>query len=253
MVGLTSATSGSSLQSLNLQQTPTASTGSFVQQLTSALEAVLSQSGNGSRLEIDVEPVANSGGGSTAGSGRFVVTVKENPAPVSTGPVATTAAATPTLTPNLAAVSVNPAAAPAAQSVTASSPEPAGRRLADGKPVLNEADAYWASQPPEVQALRDLPDSQRMDLAHDLADRGFQIDVPIMVWNWDPLTTMMVRQNQGFTWVPSAKQNPVQVAPGLTFGGLPSYDPKNPPPGSIKVTTEFAKGLESTCPWLRDS
>ena len=87
--------------------------------------------------------------------------------------------------------------------------------------------------------------------AMELADKGFLIDIPLMVWKWDPLTTMVVRRNQGLTWIPSAKGDPIKVAPGITFPGLPSYDPTKPPPGSIKVTTDFAKGLENTTPWGR--
>src|SRR5262249_20469390 len=88
-------------------------------------------------------------------------------------------------------------------------------------------DAYWATQPPAVQALRDMPDDQRFAAAQQLAQDGYKIDVPIMVWGWDPLVTMTVRQNMGFTWVPSALQQPVAVMPGMDFPGLPSYDAKN--------------------------
>lgn len=118
--------------------------------------------------------------------------------------------------------------------------------------MTNEYEAYWASQPAAVQALMSAGSEQeRATMAHELADQGYLIDVPIMVWGWDPLATMIVRRNQGFTWVPSANQQPVAVAPGLSFPGRPSYDAKHPPPGSIPVTTDFAKGLEHTCPWLR--
>lgn len=124
-------------------------------------------------------------------------------------------------------------------------------KLANGKPVTNYYQAYWASQPAEVQPLMNLhTEAERFRLAQELADKGFLIDVAIMVWGWDPLATMTVRKNQGFTWVPSAKMAPVQVMPGLSFPGLPSYDPDNPPPGAIRVTTEWAKGFEHTCPWL---
>ncbi|HVT92330.1 MAG TPA: hypothetical protein VHD76_05765 [Bryobacteraceae bacterium] len=98
--------------------------------------------------------------------------------------------------------------------------------------------AYWASQPPEVQTLRGLsgPSSRAMDLA----TRGFIIDVPIMVWNWDPWKVMRLREQYGYTWVPSALQPPVQEAPGFNLPGLTPYDPGNPPAGSIKVSTNIA-------------
>lgn len=127
------------------------------------------------------------------------------------------------------------------------------KRLANGKQVTNEYEAYWASQPAEMQRLMYAQDEQtRWWMAHDLADRGFLIDVPIMVWGWDPLSTMIVRRNQGYSWVPSANQHPVPVAPGVNFPGLPPYDPNNPPAGSIKVTTEWARGFEHTSPWPID-
>lgn len=125
-----------------------------------------------------------------------------------------------------------------------------GPTLANGKPVLNEADAYWAAQPPEVQGLRDLPEAEKGLKAHELADAGFKIDVPIMLWSWDPLATMVTRKNQGFTWVPSANMAPVAVGPGLMFPGLPSYD-ATPPAGSIAVTIMWAKGFEHTSPWMQ--
>ena len=119
-------------------------------------------------------------------------------------------------------------------------------------PAANEVDAYWATQPPAVQALRDIPnDSDRMNMAHDLAAKGYAIDVPIMVWGWDPLTTMMIRQSYGYTWVPSATQPNIVAGPGISFPGAQDYDPAHPPAGSIKVSTDFAKGLESTSPWYR--
>jgi len=102
--------------------------------------------------------------------------------------------------------------------------------------------AYWAEQPPAVQALQNMDPADRMAAAQQLAQQGYTIDVPIMAWGWDPLTTMVERQNYGYTWVPSALQSPVPLPPGLSFPGLPNYDPNNPPAGSIKVTTDFAAG-----------
>jgi hypothetical protein len=114
--------------------------------------------------------------------------------------------------------------------------------LAPKKP-LTAAQAYWAQQPPEIQALQQESDPQaRVAQAMKLADQGFTIDVPIMAWGWNPLTTMQLRQADGYTWVPSGMQQPVSVTPGYQVAGLPSYDPKSPPPGSIAVTTDFAKG-----------
>lgn len=96
-------------------------------------------------------------------------------------------------------------------------------------------EAYWASQPAAVQQLQYVNPADRLELATQLANEGYTIDVPIMVWGWDPATTMATRQADGYTWVPSALQQPIEVAPGLTFDGQ-SYNPNNPPAGSITVT-----------------
>lgn len=126
-----------------------------------------------------------------------------------------------------------------------------GPKLANGKPVRNEYEAYWAAQPPAVQVLMDLREPELTAKSHELADAGYTIDVPIMVWGWDPLATMIVRKNQGFTWVPSANQDPVQVGPGLNFPGLAPYDADHVPEGSIPVTIQWAKGFENSSPWLQ--
>jgi hypothetical protein len=94
---------------------------------------------------------------------------------------------------------------------------------------------YWASQPAAVQQLQDIQNpTQRTQVATQLAQEGYSIDVPIMVWGWDPQLTTQLRQADGYTWVPSAEQQPVEVAPGLTFDGT-SYNPAKPPAGSIAV------------------
>src|SRR5689334_716345 len=95
-------------------------------------------------------------------------------------------------------------------------------------------DAYWAKQPAPVQQLREIDDpDQRKALATQLAAQGYSIDVPIMVWGFDAGKTMALRQQYGYAWVPSALQQPIELAPGLNFPNMPSYDPSNPPPGSI--------------------
>jgi hypothetical protein len=96
---------------------------------------------------------------------------------------------------------------------------------------------YWASQPPEVRALPGLADQeQRASKAAELATKGFTIDVPIMVWGWDAYLAMSMRAQFGYTWVPSALQPPVTIAPGIAQPGVVSYDPLHMPPGSIKVS-----------------
>ena len=95
--------------------------------------------------------------------------------------------------------------------------------------------AYWASQPPEVQALPGIADpDQRAARGAELASNGFSIDVPIMVWAWDPYLVMKMRSDYGYTWVPSALQPPVTIAPGIGVPGLVTYDPAHPPPARFR-------------------
>ena len=103
-------------------------------------------------------------------------------------------------------------------------------------PVQSFNDAYWAKQPAAVQQLRTINDQgQRTLMATQLASQGYKIDVPIMAWGWDPSQVTSLRQSYGYTWVPSALQNPIAVAPGLSEPGMQPYDPNNAPAGSIAV------------------
>src|ERR1700732_3999239 len=96
--------------------------------------------------------------------------------------------------------------------------------------------AYWASQPPEVRALPSLPDQNSRGIrAAELATKGFVIDVPIMAWSWDAYLVMKLRSDFGYTWVPSALQTPVTIAPGLSAPGTVPYDAAHAPSGSIHV------------------
>jgi hypothetical protein len=97
---------------------------------------------------------------------------------------------------------------------------------------------YWASQPPEVQSLPGVASQdQRAARAAELATKGFTVDVPIMVWGWDAYLVMTMRSQFGYTWVPSALQPPITIAPGIAQPGVVPYDPMHAPPGSIKVST----------------
>ena len=96
--------------------------------------------------------------------------------------------------------------------------------------------AYWASQPPEIRGLPGIADSQeRASRGAELASKGFVIDVPIMVWGWDPYKITAARQSYGYTWVPSAMQDNLVAAPGVSMNGVTPYDPKSAPAGSIAV------------------
>lgn len=103
--------------------------------------------------------------------------------------------------------------------------------------------AYWAHQAPPVAALQNMAGdfgaptpSGRTSTAMALATQGYSVDVPIMVWGWDPYLVMLSREQYGYTWVPSALSAPVQMAPGVAEAGQIPYDAANPPAGSIKVS-----------------
>ena len=98
--------------------------------------------------------------------------------------------------------------------------------------------AYWTSQPPEIRALPGIADpDQRAARGAELAGKGFTIDAPIMIWSWDAYLVMTLRSNYGYTWVPSALQPAVNMAPGVSIPGAAPYDPAHPPAGSILVST----------------
>ncbi len=243
------------------------SVNSFAQQLLTTIEGYLNKSGNGSHLEVDIQSTA---GQNSAGDSQFVVTVKNlgstSPAaapPAATAPIATaTPVVAATVVPAVApAPAVKTAAAITSPEAKAASPNvpaagasatPAGSSPALDKSKMTPDQAYWAEQPPAVQALQYTPDDQRGALAQQLASQGYTIDVPIMVWNWDPLATMVQRQIDGYTWVPSLQQAPTAVAPGINFPGLASYDPSKPPPGSIPVSTAFAQGTNGQNSWIKN-
>jgi hypothetical protein len=52
-----------------------------------------------------------------------------------------------------------------------------------------------------------------------LAEQGFLIDVPIMVWGWDPGKIMASRITYGYTSVPALSYPPVTIAPGVNQNG----------------------------------
>lgn len=105
--------------------------------------------------------------------------------------------------------------------------------------------AYWAHQDPEVRKLRTLDltsfggMNNALRMADALAQRGFLIDIPIMVWQWDPFKIMSQRVAYGYTWVPAARMPNIQKAPGNDEPGRTPYDPTVIPAGAIKVSLDF--------------
>jgi len=222
MVNATGSVHSASLFNLSAPKASAAtSIDSFAQQLASTIEGYLGKVNNGSHFEIEVQ---------TGQGNNFTVSVKDlGTTPVEKQPAPAT---------------IEKAAAPI-------SDPPAIDKSID-KSKMTPTDAYWAEQPEAVQALRSMPDDEKFFAAQDLAARGYTIDVPIMVWGWDPLVTMTLRQNEGYTWVPSALQPNIPIGPGVTnTWNLPGYDPNHPPPGSIKVSTDFAKGSNMQDPWIK--
>jgi hypothetical protein len=200
MVGLSDPSASSGSASLN-KQSPPISSQSFESQLSEAIAEVLTKFG--------IDP------------GSIHLTVQNS----SSGNIATrqnSAAASTQLN-----IPVSPS--PALRIETAPAPTPAS----SSKSVN---DAYWSKQPAAVQQLRNIQDQgQRSLLGTQLASQGYSIDVPIMLWGWDAGITTQLRQSYGYTWVPSALQQPVAEAPGIYNPGLTPYDPVHPPAGSIAV------------------
>jgi hypothetical protein len=240
---------------------------SFSQQLSTELKGYLNQSGSWTPGDINVNEVAgrNSGGsqflaGVIPGTAGTAKTAGDSRSAMSS---AETAKETHTSSPTTAApatASGTHTSSPTTQAATAPSDVPtmlgmgpvAGtapvQQVTSPAPVttapVSEADAYWDAQPAPVQALRNMPDGTAKDqLALKLANEGYSIDTQIMVWGWDPQMTMTVRENQGYSWVPGYGQSNIPVGPGLSMPDDPStYNPGNPPAGSIQVSTAFAVG-----------
>jgi hypothetical protein len=240
----------------------TAAAGStdFAQQLATALEGLLQNSGNGSQFEIDIAP---SQGQNSDGS-QLTVTVKDVTSPTASNSSSPQASSTATssadtlmsaLEPQISTAaqtsgaSTTPATTTSTQASTTSTTTTASTTSSSDLSNMTPDDAYWASQPAAVQALRYMPEDQRYYAAEALAQQGYTIDVPIMVDGQDPLATMMQRQADGYTWVPSALQPNIPVGPGISWPG-PAYDPNSPPAGAVMVTTDFAAGTNMQDPWI---
>jgi hypothetical protein len=200
MVGLTDPSGSSGSSSLN-KQSPPISSQSFESQLSEAISEVLTKFG--------IDP------------GSIKLTVQDSPS----GNIATSQNSAAASTQLDTSVASSPA--PPIQTALASVP---------AVPPLSADDAYWSKQPAAVQQLRNIQDQgQRTLLGNQLASEGYSIDAPIMIMGWDAGITTQLRQSYGYTWVPSALQQPVAEAPGIYDPGLKPYDPAHPPAGSIAV------------------
>ena len=100
---------------------------------------------------------------------------------------------------------------------------------------------YYASRPLPVQTLFPMDQGgARQAAAAALAAQGYPIDNEIDACAQSPMMIMYFRLLYGYKWVPTALGAPVLLPPGLSFSGLPSYDPNKPPPGSITVSVNKA-------------
>jgi|SRR5580704_3647232 hypothetical protein len=200
-------------------------TAGFQTALQQAISSTLEEFGiNPNQVTVSIAP-AGSTTASTAASTSATAATDPFSAAAAAGKsgATTSAAATPAAT--TPAATTPAATTPAATSDTSSN---------DSTQAFD--DAYWAAQPPAVQALRTMDNyEQRTQLASELSAQGYKVDVPIMVWGWDPAKITAARQSYGYTWVPSATQANVAEAPGIKLPGMTAYDPNNPPAGSIAV------------------
>lgn len=96
---------------------------------------------------------------------------------------------------------------------------------------------YRAAQPTALQGYP-FNSAQLEELAADPAN--YVIDLVIMGWGWSPYQVMSLRLSQNEDWSPNADQANIPIAPGVNFPGSPSYDPKDPPVGSISNSLNLA-------------
>jgi hypothetical protein len=224
----TSAPSGSQDSSANpFSSTASQTDGGFQSALSSALSATLQQFGiNPNSVTLSITPATAAATTSTTAS-------------ATTGAAAVTPFSAASTAAN--AVSATPAASSTAATTAETTPSaPSATSAAEASSSVESDEsydnAYWASQPSAVQALRNIDDySQRSELAAKLSAEGYDIDVPIMVYGWDPAKITAARESYGYTWVPSAAQTPVEQAPGISTPGGTAYNANNPPVGSIAV------------------
>jgi hypothetical protein len=217
-LGSTGTASGAAASSAQTTQLSSLSAQSFTTLLSEALSETLSKFGidpNSVKLTVQDTP-------------------SQTPAASQTPATSQTASVsqTPAATVNLAAIApadVTPAVVTPASSAAATD--------SDAWYASTPADdAYWSKQPAAVQQLRGIDDlDERKQLGEQLASEGYSIDVPIMVWGWDAGKVTAARESYGYTWVPSAMQQPLSAAPGITGTGIVQYNPAHPPSGSIQV------------------
>jgi hypothetical protein len=111
-----------------------------------------------------------------------------------------------------------------------------------GAPTQQAFDAaYWASQPPAIQALQTAPG--RLAAAAQLAESGVAIDFDIQALGEDPYDTMLLRAQYGYTvGVPSMLLQPIGAIPGYAAPGI------TPQPGQLFYPTVAPAGWIANIP-----
>jgi len=107
---------------------------------------------------------------------------------------------------------------------------------------------YKASLPPAVLKLIQTPEGPSIEgIATELQQMGYQIDMLIMCYKWDPYETMLIRIEGGWAWVPALGMQPVTSPPGINFPfpGDNPYQP-TPPPGAIIVPPLLANPTDAS-------
>lgn len=101
--------------------------------------------------------------------------------------------------------------------------------------MLGFVKAYWAAQPPAVRAFQHMPNSNpdgtvsslRGELAVALTQQGYDVDLPIMVWDWNPYWIMQIRENEGVTNPMYLNGKPIHVS--SSQANYPPFDPPAAP------------------------
>jgi len=104
--------------------------------------------------------------------------------------------------------------------------------------------AWWAAQDPRIQAFKNqpiLPSTQgaRQTALVTLAHEGCVVEPVVLLQGWDPWYLYNWAQPLGYTWVPSILMGPVELAPGLSQGSVPTYNPMMIPQGGIYLTLDM--------------
>ena len=106
--------------------------------------------------------------------------------------------------------------------------------------VNERNDKWWAHQPPEVRALREMRGEERYRMALLLANQGFIIDAEICAFGDrnTPVNVHQARASARLVWVPNMIQHDLRpLPPGWNFPGYNSS--ASPPPNSIVVLSKF--------------